>query len=422
MISPREARPRPPGRRPGLAVLPSCGPDQHDLDDVRIGALYPYSGQQGPGGTEEARGAELAVEAANERRVLPGRRLRLVARDVPDAAGTPAAMADLDEDGVELVVGSYGSTISAAAAAEARERGMLLWETGAVGQVAAEAGPGETFFRAAPMGANLGRAAIGFVRDQLAGRLGTERPLRYAVAHVNDAYGRAVAAGAVDELEASGQPLVANLAYDPWHLDTDGLMATLAEAAPDVLFVAAYLDDGIALRRATVESRLPLLASIGTSSSYCMPEFAAALGPAAVGLFASDKPAADVVRPEALRPEARELLTWARDRYRSRFGAAMSPAALSGFASTWALVAKVLPAAASTGSRDVAAAALATKLPTGSLANGAGLDFAPPGRADAGENLAATSVIWQWVDPATQVVVWPPAFATAPLRAIALQR
>ena len=82
----------------------------------------------------------------------------------------------------------------------------------------------------------------------------------------------------------------------------------------------------------------------------------------------------------------------------------------------------MLPAARTPTAADVAAAALPTKLPPGALANGAGLDFAPPGQPDAGENLAATSVIWQWVDPATQVVVWPPAFATAPARAIALQR
>jgi hypothetical protein len=153
-----------------------------------------------------------------------------------------------------------------------------------------------------------------------------------------------------------------------------------------------------------------------------MPEFAAALGPAAVGLFASDKPAADVVRPDALDPEARQLLDWARDRYRERFGGTMSPAALSGFAATWALLVEVLPAAASPGAADVAAAALRTKLPSGSLPNGSGLDFAPPGDPAAGENRAATSVIWQWVDATTQAVVWPPAFATEPLRVIPLQR
>jgi hypothetical protein len=69
----------------------------------------------------------------------------------------------------------------------------------------------------------------------------------------------------------------------------------------------------------------------------------------------------------------------------------------------------------------VAATARTTKLAAGTLANGAGLDLAPPGVADAGQNRAAVSVIWQWVDDHTQAVVWPPAFATRPLRAVAIQ-
>ncbi|MGH9276903.1 MAG: ABC transporter substrate-binding protein [Acidimicrobiales bacterium] len=403
-------------------TLAACGGGRGADDGaVTIGAIYPTSGRQGPGGAEEAEGARLAVELANQRGGVQGRQVRLEVLDVDAGGAAPAAMEALHARGIDIVLGSYGSTISAPAAVSAHRQGMLLWETGAVGEISADAGAGESFFRMAPMGASLGRAAVEFVEGQLQPLLGPPTDLRYAVAYVDDAYGRSVGLGAADEVTGAGRTLAGVFPYDVNRMDAPGLVRAIAETRPDVLFVSAYLEDGIALRRETVAQRLPLKASIGTSSSYCMPSFAAALGPAAVGLFASDKPSGAEVRPDALSTEARDALVWARDRYREHRHEEMTPAALSGFANTWALVGNVLPASPALTPAAVAATARTLKLPTGSLPNGAGLDLAGPGTLDAGENRAAVSVIWQWVDVRTQAVVWPPAFATRPLQAIPIQ-
>ena len=77
----------------------------------------------------------------------------------------------LRDRGARVVLGSHGSATSAAAAEVAAETGMLLWETGAVGGSTVPAKPGRSFFRLAPMGANLGRNAIAFIRDQLVPKL-----------------------------------------------------------------------------------------------------------------------------------------------------------------------------------------------------------------------------------------------------------
>jgi branched-chain amino acid transport system substrate-binding protein len=392
-----------------------------DSDALTLGAIYPISGLQGPGGLEEANGVRLAVELANQRGGVQGRPVRLELLDVDRGDAAPRALDRLQRKGVDVVLGTYGSTISAPAAAAAQRSGMVLWETGAVGLIGSDAGAGESFFRLAPMGASLGRAAVAFVRDRLSSTLGATGPLRYAVAYVDDAYGRSVGLGAAEEARASGQELVGTFPYSIRGLDAEALVREIATTKPDVLFVSAYLDDGIALRKAQVSQGLGLKASIGTSSSYCMPSFAHALGPAAVGLFASDKPDGREVRLEALQPEAREILAWGRDRYRERHGEDMTPAALSGFANAWALVGHVLPASSGMSPAEVAAAARSVKLAGGTLPNGAGLDLAGPGVDDAGENRRAVSVIWQWVDSTTQAVVWPPAFATRPLQAIPIQ-
>ena len=138
-------------------------------DTVTIGALYPISGRQGPGGIDEERGARLAVELADEDETLAGRRIQLNLLDVDNGSAAPAAMRRLKDDGVDIVLGTYGSTISAPAAAAAAKEGMLLWETGAVGELTTDDGaqPGRSFFRIAPAGGHLGQAAVEFVRNQL---------------------------------------------------------------------------------------------------------------------------------------------------------------------------------------------------------------------------------------------------------------
>lgn len=398
----------------GLVVLVIAGgcSGSAPAPGVTLGALYPLSGPQSVEGRQEANGVELAVEWKNDHGGIGGHHIRLLKVDAPKAEAVPAAMAALAGDGVSVVLGSQGSAISAAGADAAATDGMLLWETGAVGEVDANTGEGRSFFRLAPMGANLGRAGLAFVRDQLAPTLAVGRPLRYAVAYVDDPYGRAVGRGAVDEATSSGQQLVGTFAYDTAATDYADLARRIAASHPDVLFVSAYLDDGVALRQALVAAKTPLLVNIGTSSSYCMPAFGDRLGNDAVGLFASDKPDAAAVRPDALRPEARPLLAWAAKHYRDRYHEAMSAPALAGFSNALALVDHVLPAAAGTTPAAVATAALATKLAPGSLPNGGGLDLAPPGAPDAGENRAAASVIWEWVAPGQRAVVWPAAYAT----------
>ena len=401
------------------AVATGCGGGP-SRPTITLGALYPTSGPQSAEGSQEEHGVELAGDWVNAHGGVHGTDVRLLAVDAPRAEAVPAAMSALAAKKVSVVLGSQGSAISAAAADAARAAGMLVWETGAVGETDDPAVGGTNFFRMAPMGANLGRNAVSFVRDEVAPLLGVSGTLRYAVAYVDDAYGRAVGDGAVAEATASGQDVVGTFPYDAATADYPDLAARIGAAHPDVLFVSAYLDDGVALRRAVAAAGVPLLANIGTSSSYCMPAFGDQLGDQAVGLFASDKPDAGAVRPDALAPAARPLLAWAAATYRSRYHEAMSAPALSGFSNALALVAHVLPASRSASPADVAAAALATKLDPGSLPNGGGLDLAPPGAPDAGENRAAASVIWEWVARGDRAVVWPPAFATAPIRAVPL--
>ena len=169
------------------------------------------------------------------------------------------------------------------------------------------------------------------------------------------------------------------------------------------------------MRRQLVAQHVPLLANIGTSSSYCMPAFGATLGEDAVGVYASDKPSASIDQP--CRPCARTLAHCsqrASDAYDAAWDEDMSPAALAGFSAAWAFFTDVLPAATSLAPATSPRPPGRSTCRRGSLPNGSGLRFGAPGTPDAGDNLAAASVIWEWVAPGEAAVIWPPAFATEP--------
>jgi branched-chain amino acid transport system substrate-binding protein len=382
---------------------------------VTIGAVYPTGGSQGEEGLEEFRGVQLAAEYVNARGGWRGRpiTLRLVPANSWDAA--PFAVERLHREGVAVVVGSYGSTISRPAAETASRLGLVFWETGAVGELGMAAAGGHRVFRFAPTGSSLGAAAVAFVRDQLSPRVKSTSPLRYTVTYVDDVYGRAVGSGAIAEIRKSRLILAATLPYDLRRVDYGDLARRIAAAGTDVLVVVSYLEDAVAMRRALLQAKVRLVAGIGTSSSYCHLAFGALLGPGAVGLFASDKPDGEVIRTDGLSSEAGDALRWAKGTYRARFGTGLTAPALSGFAGGLGLFGHVLPLARRPTADEVARAALRVRVTQGGLPNGAGLEFAPPGSPEAGSNLRATSVIWEWVRPKTRAVVWPPTFATHPI-------
>jgi branched-chain amino acid transport system substrate-binding protein len=398
---------------PALVLVACTGEPQ----PITVGAVYPLTGSQALGGRQEYRGVALAADLANADGGVDGRRIVVRAVDTPEGDAAPAAIQSLRNQGVRIVLGSNGSTISLPAADAAAHSGMLYWETGAVGDMSG-AGAGRLVFRMSPTGVVLGRGAISYIADQLAPPLGKDpAKLRYAMTYVDDVYGSTVARGAREELRDRGYVLAGAIPYDLQRFDAASVVHRLAAMRPDVVFVSAYLNDGVAIRREIVRQGLPLVANIGTSSSYCMPQFGARLGPEAVGVFASDKPDPYGINPSGLAPDARALLVRARAAYRARYGEEMSGPSLSGFAAAWALFRDVLPRANDITPDGIGAAALGTTLPLGTLPNGGGLDFGRPGTPDAGANLRAVIVIWKWVGVNKLAVVWPPQFATKPMDA-----
>jgi branched-chain amino acid transport system substrate-binding protein len=397
-----------------LAAAISCTSAQPSSGSLALGAIYPLTGPQAPGGREELSGVQTALELARQRGVLARPvRLQVVSATTPEAA-RQAVDQLIDQYHVPAIIGTYGSTLAESAAARADQRHVVYWETGAV---ADSITIGRSYvFRTVATGSTLGRAAADFTSGVLlpASSL-LPAAARVAIVAVTDVYGRSVADAEVARAAEHGLDVVDRIDYDPHAVDAGAIAERLAADHVDYLWDVSYVDDGIAIWRAIMARGIQLRAAIGTSSAFCMPEFGQRLGAAALGLYAADKPDAAEVSPSILQGPARTLQAAAEASYRQRTaGQAMTIPAVAGFVGGWALFHGVLPAAQGSVMPDsLRTAAFGLDEPPFSSINGGGVRFAPAGSPSAGQNLLAPSVVGQWQAVNTMRVVYPAPFAEA---------
>ena len=394
-----------------LIVVAACGQAQTGAThELVLGAIYPLSGPQAAGGKEELAGVKAALQLAQSSGALKTP-IRL---DVVDATTPEAAAAAVDhlvrDDHVPAILGTYGSTLSAAASARAEELKTVYWETGAVADpITAQR---HYVFRTVATGGALGRMAVTFTHDVLVPSYKLTAP-RVVVIEVGDVYGRSVGGGEVALAGKLGISVVDVVEYNPYVYDPKVIAARVAAAHPDFVWDVSYLDDGVAIWQALLRDHVPLKGAVGTSSAFCMPDFGKRLGSGAVGVYAADKPDGDI-SSAALSPAGRALLDRARSAYAQRNGGApMSIPAVAGFVGGWTLFHDVLGAmTGSVSSESIRGAALNIDVPVGDSVNGGGVRFGVAGSLDEGQNTRAAAVVGQWQAVGVMRVVYPAAYAT----------
>ena len=384
---------------------------QGQTNELEIGAIYPLSGPQATGAKEELAGVRAALELAQRSGELKQQvRLRVIDAVTPAAAA--AAVDTLANDHVPAIFGTYGSTLSAAASARAEEKKIIYWETGAVADpITAHR---HYVFRTVATGSSLGRMAVTFTQQVLLPRDKITTP-RVVIVRVDDIYGRSVGDGEQALAKAFKLPVVDVISYDPHAYDAPSIAARVKVDRPDYLWDVSYIDDGVAIWQAIVNAHIPLKAAIGTSSAFCMPDFARRAGVDAIGVYAADKPD-DTVSESALSPDARSLLAQARSIYqRANGGADLSISAVAGFVGSWTFFHSVLPSVQGAVTPDLLRnAALGVDIPIGDSINGGGVKFGYSGTLDEGQNHRSAAVVGQWQSDGDLVmrVVYPPAYAT----------
>ncbi|HVC75490.1 MAG TPA: ABC transporter substrate-binding protein [Candidatus Micrarchaeaceae archaeon] len=393
-------------------IAGACGQQSPSAqsNELVLGAIYPLSGPQASGGKDELAGVNAALQLAESTGVLKTHvRLQVVDATTPQAAS--AAVDELVRDyHVPAILGTYGSTLSAAASARAEALKTVYWETGAVADpITAQR---QYVFRTVATGSSLGRMAVTFTHDVLVPRMKPAIP-RVVIVRVDDIYGHSVGGGEEALAHSLGMNVVDVIGYNAQVYDADVIAARVAADRADVLWDVSYLADGVAIWQALLRQGVKLKAAIGTSSAFCMPAFSQELGAGSVGVYAADKPDADI-SPAALSPAGRALLAQARSTYAAaNGGASLTISAVAGFVGGWTLFDDVINQLSGQATPDtIRTAALRVDVPIGDSINGGGVKFGAAGALDEGQNTRSAAVVGQWQAVGDMKIVYPAAYAT----------
>lgn len=408
----------------GLAALSAgCGGGGGDtgggaVDAVRIGLLFPTSGAFATLGQDQAGGAKMVLDWVNANGGVGGVPVEIFEADSQSDPGVGATTAQrlIDQNEVDIIIGSYSSAISQAILPVAQRNDVILWEVGAVSRDI-NADGNTNFLRTVGSAETYAQANVDFLTGYLAERLGKPvTDVRVAIVHEDGAFGSSVATYLEELAAQKGLTIVAKDSYPLDSKDLTPLVLRVKQAAPDVLFLAPLVADAQLFWDQARTQDLNIPAVVG-SAGFGSPVFLEKFGPAGVeGAYDVEPPALANMNLDGLDPELQTLLEgWLADFERAH-GKACLVHCGDGIGGAYVLVKDVLPRAlAEAGNVDAAsivAAAGKTDMPPGSTPQGFGVKFNPPGAEKVGDNAAAYSTIMQWQHGELNVV-WPRDIANA---------
>ena len=377
--------------------------------EIKIGTIFPLTGNMAFGGNEGFTGTDIAREIVNGRGGIGGRKITFVTADAPDQTAATNEMNRLiSRERMKLVIGSYSSAIAFTASAVAERERIIFWENHGVADNITRRGF-KYLFKTNINATGPGGGASTFAAQYLAPKLGINpKAMKVGIAWEDGTYGSSVGKGIISFAEKHGLKIVANEGYSAKSTDLSSVILKLKASNPDVLLVAGIGSDAVLFWKQARDLDLNVKAVVATSGGWGVPNFAQNLGQSANGVFSSDFPTD--VNPRALTKEAVELQKEFVERFQKARGSRPTGNAYLAFAGTMVLFQYVLPKASSLEPEKVKEVAMSLDLPEGTMANGCGVKFIPHDQEDGGRNARSFSVVLQWQAGKVEVV-WPEKFA-----------
>jgi len=374
----------------GLAMACAAAPAQAE---IKLGVLLPLTGPLASLGNDVNMGFELARDLINAKGGVNGEKVTFATADVPGSnEATSQANRLITRDKVNVILGSYASSISFAASQVAERNGVIYIEQGAVADDITKRGF-KNLFRFIYPATELGKGGAQYATDKIVPQLGIPlEKVRFAIMNEDSSYGAAVAEGARKWLQEKGAQVVAQAAYSYKTTDLFSIVQRLKSAEPDILIACSYTPDGILFWRQAREANLNLKALVGNGGAHNIPDFAKALGNDVNGIFNAGTSA--YFSAEGLTPEAAALFKTFHAEYEKKFNRKPSAHSAMGFNAMWVVLSEVLPAAGGTDPKKVRETLLALDKPVGSTIVGWGVKFDPA----TGNNTRAFPMIDQWQD------------------------
>lgn len=299
---------------PILFVTAACSRDDARTTDqnIRIGVLFPMTGDLADKGRDSAQGVALAVEEVNAGggiTALGGAKLEMISGDTrgnPDV-GMKETERLINGRGVAAIIGTYQSSVTKAATQVAEKLETPFIVSISIADVITERGFRYTF-RIQPKAQFYGRDQAHFLADLK--KMAGYKVKRVALLHENTDFGTASSLAQKKALRDQGMDVVADVAYVAEGVtDLSREVSRVLAARPDAILTVTYLNDSVLIRRALVKSgsRVPVVDTAGGTVS---PEYVQQLGAMADGTLTSSEYSKYAVGGKELN-----------NRFRKRFGA-----------------------------------------------------------------------------------------------------
>jgi branched-chain amino acid transport system substrate-binding protein len=374
--------------------------------DIRLGALYPFSGGLALLGDESYRGFELAVEKRNAEGGLQGKKIAIFKADAVDAAQAVGAARKLTSvENVQAIFGSYASSISFAATQVSELAGVPYFELGAVSDPITERGY-KYVFRSNPTAKAFADRTIDVINEIIAPGLKVKsQDLRIAIIHEDALYGTTVAKYQTEAAKKAGLNIVETLPYSAKAVDLSSLILRLKGAKVDVVLQTSYQNDTVLFFRQIKEAGFAPKAVIGAGGGYSLQETINAVGPDNMhGVFNIDF--TQYLTNEAGAPGIKAFVEAYKKKYGSEPRSGHSLANFSGAN----IFFDAIHRAGSLDKDKIRTAVLATDVSVGTTPTGWGAKF-----DQNGQNTRGMASVMQWLDGKLTTVYPKGAAVAAPV-------
>ncbi|CAM4021985.1 ABC-type branched-chain amino acid transport system, periplasmic component [Bordetella tumbae] len=355
--------------------------------DIKVGALFPFSGALALLGQESYRGLELAVNEINAAGGVNGEKIEILKADAVDPTQAVSETKRLVSSGVAAVFGSYASGISYAASPVTELAGIPYFELGATAHKITTRGY-KYLFRSNPNTGLYGAAVIDALHDIVAPGMGLNpKEIRIGIIHEDGPYGTDVAATEKKRAQELGYTVAEVLPYSAKTVDLSSLILRLKGAKVDVVLQTAYQNDAILYFSQARAGGFKPKVVIGAGGGYSLADTAKAVGADMNGVFDLDFPQSSINPAGA--PGLDKFLQAYKTTYKSD---PQSGHSLTNYVGAKAFF-EAIGNAKSTDPEKIREAVLAYKKPAGQTANGWGFEF-----GEDGQNKASTFYVMQWQD------------------------
>ncbi len=399
----------------GVALLAfGTAQDGAAQQSVKIGAIYPLSGNAASAGGFSKAAIELAADLVNHGnsdlgdvplaggKGLPGLGGAKIEVVFADNQGTPAAGQNqalrlITEEKIVALIGAYQSGITVTTSAIAERHGIPFVAPESVAANLTERGF-KWFFRATPVAGDFARAYSEFLKEQ---QVAGQKTASIAIVNENTEYGNSVASVIKEQFAKDGHNIVQVIPYSANTTDVQPQVLQLKEKNPDVVIFISYTSDAILYAKTMKDLSWKPAIMIADNAGFNDPSFVATSGTLVEGLV--NRSSFAVGKPGSVSAVINEL-------YKKKTGNDLddpSARAMQGML----IMADAINRAGSTEPAKIQAALKATDLKASQVITGYnGVKF-----DDKGQNVLASSLITQ-MQGGRYVPVWPKDRAAGELK------